>query len=309
LPQLDDPEYLERLSAEGRKWGGHLAVEAAREMHAWLDHPSVCGHYAARGFIEGRSWREWVSTHLGGPAARSMELGCGSGTVSQQLFSLGATTRIDGIDASPERIQEAESRRLAAKAPGGFVVGDANTVELEPGAYDLIVSAHSFHHFLELERVMDQVRRALTPRGLFILEEFVGPTQFQWTDAQIEVTRSLTALIPERYRILPWGAVKPYEGRPTVQDVVAASPFESIRSAEIVPQFERRFRMLERRNLGGTIQHLLYNGIMHNFVPGDPEAEHILGSVWGVEDHLVDAGLLPSDFQLLVGTRPGDARS
>lgn len=302
-------EYFEKLSAEGRKWGGRLAVEASREMEAWLDHPSVMAHYASRGFIEGASWKHWVVRRLAGPAARSMELGCGSAKLSVELHSLGVTREVEGVDASSERIQEAENRRTAARAPGKFAVGDVNNLVLEPERYDLIVSSHSFHHFLELESVMEQVTRALTPRGLFILEEFVGPTQFQWTDAQIDATRSLMALIPERYRMLRWGAVKPYEGRPTVEDVVATSPFESIRSAEIVPLFERHFRILHRRNLGGTIQHLLHNGIIHNFPPGEPRAERILRGIFEVEDALVDSGLLPSDFQLLIGACPSDSRS
>ncbi len=299
-----DPTYEARIAAEGKKWGGHLAVEASREMHAWIDHPSIQAHYASRMTIDGIPWRQWVVRSLGAPAARSMELGCGSGSLSLQLHALGSTRQIEGFDASPERIEEAEARRRAAGAAGGFRVEDANRVRLAPGAYDLIVSCHSFHHFQELEHVMVEVLEALTPGGLFILEEFVGPTQFQWTDRQIAITRDLMAAIPERYRMLRWGAVKPYEDRPTVADVVAASPFESIRSAEIVPLFERYFEILHRRKLGGTIQHLLYNGIMHNFPPGEPEAEAILSRVWKSEDALVDAGEVPSDFQLLVGRRP-----
>jgi SAM-dependent methyltransferase len=299
--------YDERLAREGRKWGDHLAVEAAHEVNAWIDHPSIQAHYAQRGLIDGLPWRRWVVGHLGGPAARSMELGCGSGSLSLQLYSLGSTRHIEGFDASPERIAEAEKRRRQAKAPGAFRVEDANRLKLEPGAYDLIVSSHSFHHFQELEHVMVEVLAALAPGGLFILEEFVGPTQFQWTDEQIVLTRELMVNIPESYRTLRWGAIKPYEGRPTVADVVAGSPFESIRSAEIGPLFERYFEILHRRNLGGTIQHLLYNGIAHNFPPGDPEADAILRRVWEREDALIDSGKLPSDFQLLVGQRPGDA--
>jgi len=303
LPEIETDEYSDRLAAEGRKWANHLAVEAAREMHAWLDHPSISAHCSLRGRIDGHPWREWIKYHFGGPAQRSMELGCGSAVLSLGLFRLGCTGMVEGVDASAERVREAEKRRVAAGVPGGFRVGDVNRVELSPGSYDLIVSSHSFHHFLELEHVMGQVAGALTPRGLFILEEFVGPTQFQWTDAQIDATRSIMNLIPEHYRMLRWGLVKPYEGRPTVEDVVAASPFESIRSADIAPLFEKHFRILHRRTLGGTIQHLLYNGIIHNFPPGDPEADAIVRGIFETEDALVDAGLLPSDFQLLVGGR------
>lgn len=299
-----DKTYLEQLSAEGRKWGGHLAVEAAHEMNAWLDHSLIGEHYFSRGLLDGVSWYEWVPRRLGGPAARSLELGCGSASLSLRLASAGATREVEGLDASAERIEQAENARKGRLVPGRFFVGDANCLSLEPDRYDLIVSAHSFHHFLELESVMTQVLRALTPRGLFILEEFVGPTQFQWTDAQIEVTKTLMSLIPERYRMLRWNAVKPHEGRPTVEAVVADSPFESIRSAEIVPLFERYFRVLHKKDLGGTIQHLLYNGIVHNFTPGDPEADALVRSIWTIEDAFVDTGMLPSDFQLLVGQRP-----
>src|SRR5205823_506886 len=167
---------------------------------------------------------------------------------------------------------EGERRRRESGIPGKFRVADSNISTLSPENYDLIFSAHSFHHFLELEHIMEQVNQALTPRGLFILEEFVGPTQFQWTDQQIDLVRSLMSLIPEWLRRLRWGAIKFMEGRPTVEDVVAASPFESIRSSEIFPLFQQYFEVAEVRKLGGTIQHLLYNGIVHNFLTVDDEA-------------------------------------
>ncbi len=299
-------DYQERLQAEGRKWGDHLAVEATHEMHAWIDHPSIQTHYESRSRIDGLPWRRWLARELGGPAERSLELGCGSGSLSLQLHRIGSTREVEGMDASPDRVREAEAAREKAGAPGHFRVEDCNRLRLEPNRYDLVVSSHSFHHFLELEHVMTQVLDAMTPHGLFILEEFVGPTQFQWTDQQIELTKALMALIPPRFRTLRRGEVKPYEGRPTVEEVVAASPFESIRSAEIGPLFERYFEVPHRKLLGGTIQHLLYNGIAHNFTPGDPEAEAILRAVWETEDALVDSGLLTSDFQLLVGRRPKD---
>jgi hypothetical protein len=95
--------------------------------------------------------------------------------------------------------------------------------------------------------------------------------------------------------------VKHAEGRPTPEEVVAVSPFESIRSAEILPLFERTFEVVVMRRLGGTLQHLLYNGIARNFWPLDAERERLMRAVVAIEDELVDGGLLPSDFMLLVG--------
>ena len=168
------------------------------------------------------------------------------------------------------------SRCGAPGIPGAFRVADSNAGELPANRYGLIFSCHSFHHFLRLEHIMEQVHRALTPAGFFVLEEFVGPTQFQWTDKQIALVRSLMLLVPERLRRFRWDAIKTFEGRPTPAEVAAISPFESIRSAEIYPLFRQYFDVVAVRKLGGTLQHLFHNGIAHNFVPGDAEAQACL---------------------------------
>jgi SAM-dependent methyltransferase len=300
---VSDPDYTSLLAAESRKWGDHLRVEASGDWHAWLDHPLISRHYRARGLLDGLPWETWAGRRLGHPAVRSLDLGCGSGLKSLAVFDAGSTRETHGIDISEERIAEAERMRSDHGIAGEFRVADVNTASLPPNTYDLIFSSHSLHHFLALEHVMAQVHDALTPDGLFILEEFVGPTQFQWTDRQIDVVRTLMALLPEELRRLRWGAVKPYEGRPAVKDVVAASPFESIRSAEIVPLFQRFFHVLELRPLGGTIQHLLYNGIIHNFTLSRGDATAYLQAIIDVEDAMIDSKMLPSDFMLLVGAR------
>jgi SAM-dependent methyltransferase len=300
---LKTTDYKAKAAAESRKWGAHLQVEARGEMNAWLDHPEVAAHYTRRGLIDGLEWKRWVSQSLGGPAARSLDLGCGAASRSLAVWEAGASACLEGVDISEERVAEGERLRREIEAPGRFWAEDVNALTLEPGRYDLIFSAHSFHHFLELEHVMEQVGKALAPRGLFILEEFVGPTQFQWTDLQMGLTAGLLQLLPEDLRRLRWGAVKHAEGRPTVEQVVAVSPFESIRSAEIVPLFEKYFDVVLIRNLGGTLQHLLYNGIVHNFWPMTDEAARGVNGIFAIEDQLIDSGLLPSDFMLLVGKR------
>ncbi|HYC62368.1 MAG TPA: class I SAM-dependent methyltransferase [Thermoanaerobaculia bacterium] len=305
---MSEPDYQSLLAAESRKWGDHLRVEASGEWHAWLDHPLISMHYRSRSLVEGLPWEVWAGRRLGQPATRSLDLGCGAGQKSLTVFESGSTAETHGIDISEERIAEAERMRIANKIPGEFRVADVNTASLPPETYDLIFSSHSLHHFVALEHVMSQVHDALTPDGLFILEEFVGPTQFQWTDRQIDLVRTLMEMLPEDLRMLRWGAVKPYEGRPEVKDVVAASPFESIRSSEIVPIFRRVFRVVELRPLGGTLQHLLYNGIVHNFTLDRADARAYVQAIIDVEDALIDSGMLPSDFMLLIGMRRDSLR-
>lgn len=295
-------DYAAKIAREAQHWGDRLAVEQTHR-NAWLDHPFINRHYRDRGFIDGLPWERWVVQRLGGACGRTLELGCGSAGRSLYLADMGMSRQIEGIDVSPDRVAAGERERISRNVPGGFRVEDVNAVRLPRAAYDLIFSCHSFHHFEKLEHVMAEVHEALTPNGVFVLEEFVGPTQFQWTDTQIALVRQLTALLPDRYRTFRWGVVKPYEGRPTPAEVVAVSPFESIRSGEIVPLFHRFFDVRTARPQGGTLQHLLYNGIIHNFGDTDTESLRYLKAIYQVEDALIDGGFIPSDFQLLVGRR------
>lgn len=298
-----DNDYSARLAAEMRKWGEHLKVEASGEWLSWIDHPIINHHYHQRALVDGLPWMQWVTKTLNGPAERSLDLGCGGGTSSIAVYASGASKYIEGLDLSEERIASAEDLRCQHQFPGEFRAADTNRVLLPENTYDLVFSVHSFHHFLELEHVMEQVHQALTPRGLFILEEFVGPTQFQWTDQQIDLVRSLISLVPERLRKFRWDAIKHLEGRPTPEEVVAVSPFESIRSADILPLFRKYFDVIVEKRLGGTIQHLFYNGIAHNFSPSDEDAVRCLHAIMAVEDALIDSQLLPSDFVLIIGKR------
>jgi GT2 family glycosyltransferase/SAM-dependent methyltransferase/glycosyltransferase involved in cell wall biosynthesis len=296
-------EYEQKILRENIKWGEHLKVEASGQWNAWLDHPLVLAHYQQRASMDGRRWEEWIKKYMDGPAEKSLDLGCGAGARSLFLWEAGSSRYIEGADVSRARVAEGEKRRQAMGAPGKFRVGDINRLGLPAQSYDLIFSCHSFHHFLELEMLMEQVSQGLTDRGLFVLEEFVGPTQFQWTDLQIKLTRELLSTLPASLRTFRDGRVKNEEGRPSVDQVVAASPFESIRSAEIWPLFQKHFEVVAVRKIGGTIQHLLYNGIIHNFSLDDQNASGHIQRIYEAEDSLIDSGEIPSDFLLIAGRR------
>jgi SAM-dependent methyltransferase len=297
------PTYDEQLSREGVKWGNETQTERTERWINWLQHPVILDHYVKKGLIDGQPWEQWVKTALGGPATKSLELGCGPAHGSLRIFSAGSSNYLEGLDVSEEAVEQGERSFASVGAPGKVWVGDVNQVQLAENSYDLIFACHSFHHFLNLEHVMAQVQRALTPRGLFILDEFTGPTQFQWTDQQLEMVRALLALLPDRLRQYPWQMRKDFEPRPTPAEVVAVSPFESIRSAEIYRLFQENFEVVVERSLGGTLQHLLYNNIAHNFDPDDPEANRIIHCVESIETKLIETGLLSADFMLLIGKR------
>lgn len=295
--------YDERMQQQGERWGAHY-LDPNRQWTAWLEHPLIGQHYArAMNDCDGVHWIEYIKAQAGGPAQCSLDLGCASGFRSLGIYDAGGSLCIEGVDISRDAIADAERQRQDRGIPGRFWQTDINTVTLAPNKYDLIFSCHAFHHFFELEHIMRQVGDALTHNGVFMLEEYVGPSQFQWTDEQMALVRALLALLPTHLRRFRWGEIKVEEIRMDPDVLDANSPFEAIRSADIVPLFEEHFDVVHRKSLGGTVQHLLYNGIIHNFDPEDAEACAYIEAIAGVEDSLIQSGLLGADFQLLLGRK------
>ncbi|HET8548828.1 MAG TPA: class I SAM-dependent methyltransferase [Bryobacteraceae bacterium] len=273
----------------------------------WLNHPRVAYHYHRKALVDGLSWQEWIVRRFGGPVPHALELGCGNGAAALALVRQGVAAHITGIDLEETRF--AESRASAAGALD-FIAGDINQLQLEPCRYDLVYALQSFHHFERLEEIMYQVSRALKPGGYFILDEFVGPARFQWTDLQLSLTAHILGLLPRHLRMYEHGIEKLAEARSTVEQVVAVCPSEAIRSDEIVNVFEHEFDVIQHRRLGGTLQHLLYSGIIHNFPDGDVNVDRMIDCIDGLETAMIETGMLGSDFALLIGTpvRPHSIR-
>jgi SAM-dependent methyltransferase len=288
-------------SVEVEHWSRFEQLARTGKRLLWINHPRVAGHYKRKSLLDGQPWRQWLLNQLDGPVETALELGCGHGAALAELVAGGFARTGVGLDLDASRFNEINGGNQSLS----FIAGDVNDVELDEGRYDLIYALQSFHHFEALDHIMQQVNRALTPRGYFILDEYVGPPRFQWTDLQLAVTSHLLCLMPRHLRMYDHGIEKRAEGRSTPEQVIAVCPSEAIRSDEIVPAFYRHFHVVHHNELGGTIQHLLYSGIIHNFPDDAEEIDILIDSVDAIETLMIKNRVLTSDFVLLAGRKRG----
>lgn len=236
------------------------------------------------------------------PVASALTVGCGGGDLERGLCQYGFALHHDAIDVSPVSIEKA----VAAAREAGFghlryTVGDGNAIRLERASYDVVFGVHSIHHLLELEHVFGQIAGALRPDGLLFMNEFVGPTRFQWTDRQLEVVNGLLRALPEKLRVsVVDGRVKREMRRPTVEEMLATDPSEAIRSGEILRAAETFFEILEVRPYGGTVLQLLLDDIAGNFAGPEEEVGLLLDALCDLEWALIRSGDLPSDFAVVI---------
>jgi SAM-dependent methyltransferase len=295
-----------------RLWGDKATAEdlGKRKFVNWMVHPYIDKHYINKK-ISGSSEINWVDyvqkKYISHPLQLGLNLGCGDGSLERYALRIGVCQKFEAFDVAEGGIDiaRAEAVNLGIAANITYEVKDINSICLEESKYDIGFASMSAHHIGELEHVFSEVRKALKPSGVFVLNEFVGPTQFQWTDQQLVIMNDLLEILPGKYRtnISSPGHVKDKIYKPSVTEMNSYDPSEAIRSAEIIPLLPRYFNILEKIDYGGTILHILLQDIVGNFDPENEEDLAILKLLTYFEEILIRSNVLPSDFALIVAQK------
>ena len=202
------------------------------------------------------------------PRGLGLSLGSGDGRLEIAAVELGVCERIVGVDISPERVRRARERvpeHLRSRVT--FVVENLETYRPRE-TFDVIFAKAVLHHIEDLEGWCSAFNTLLGPEGLLYVDDFIGPSRFQWTDSQLYVINRLLDALPQRLRrdlVLADGTPRPSAGRPDIEAFVAADPSEAIRSHDIGFVLERQLEPLELRDYGGALYHQFFNRLMGNF--------------------------------------------
>ncbi|MFQ5420869.1 MAG: corrinoid protein-associated methyltransferase CpaM, partial [Anaerolineae bacterium] len=113
------------------------------------------------------------------PGMRVLEIGCGTGTLTQMMAGRGA--QVTGIDASPIMLAEAEAKMAAAGLAEQVTLHqmDATQIgdQLEAGVFDLIVSTLVFSELMPETQayVLESCGRLLAENGRLLIADEVIP--------------------------------------------------------------------------------------------------------------------------------------
>ena len=124
------------------------------------------------------------------PGSRILDVGCGSGWLSEYFARLGYIVK--GIDISPDLIQMSEER--VARVPYGadhetplrcsFAVHDAEAAPL-PEKFDAILCYDSLHHFEDERAVVNNLAAMLDVGGLLFILEGERPAAGSPSEAEL----------------------------------------------------------------------------------------------------------------------------
>ncbi|MDQ3009676.1 MAG: class I SAM-dependent methyltransferase [Acidobacteriota bacterium] len=287
-------------------FSGNLEELISRQTY-WLAIPEVQERYNR--LATGGRHDDWIafclSEYLSGalPVERMLSIGCGQGDLELGLASHNAFREFDAFDIAEGAISAARARAKDAGVLNvNFEVQDVNRLTLAANRYDAAWFNMSLHHIEALEHVCGQVSQALKPGGFLFVNEYVGPSRFDFSARQKEVLDLVNRLLPKKYRRVP-PPLQQYRDSPPVPDPAEVSrvdPSEAVRSSDILKVLPQFFDIQTCHPIGGTILQFLLGTIAWNFRTEDPDSIKVLKMLFTIEETLIEVGDLQSDFALIV---------
>ncbi|MBI4320003.1 MAG: class I SAM-dependent methyltransferase [Chloroflexi bacterium] len=211
------------------------------EAHVGDEMERVCGV---------RTLYQYVARHVG-QGKRVSILGIGSGSCGNELDGIaplllkqGCQIELTCIDIDSELLKQGQE---AAEKMGIPFCGrelDANTMELEPDRYDVVVAYTVLHHFVNLDYIAAEINKCLRKDGIFVTVDIPTRNGYLMWDETCEIVNTLWKLLPPRFKI----DHTRYEV-PTYADTYeninySVGSFECINSEAIIPALRSRMTEL-----------------------------------------------------------------
>jgi len=285
-------------------WSRRHGDPSVEKHDNFLSHPLVQAYISIRAFGSITPHLDAVTVALRErtrPGSRVLSIGCGAAGKERVLARALPDRRFEAMDLAGD-VLDAARAEIAKEGLSNLELwrGDFNALSLEAERYDVVLGLGAIHHVEALERFWEQVRRALTPGGWLLAQEYVGPSRFQWTDAQIALgTRALKTLVPDR--------LKPHHAsveRIPVQAMIDGDPSEAVRSSELLSTMEAAG--LKRVAFVGAGGSLLQPVTMHQIDAYDPQSwedNAVLSALFREEDRAIRAGEIQHDFAMFTAQR------
>lgn len=258
--------------------------------------------------ISGNLKKDWVTYVIENYLSKAkgtyvgLSLGCGIGILERQIQQNGIFKKLDAYDFAKGAIKQAKTLAKKEKLKINYKVDDLNKLRLKKNTYDFIFANSVLHHLENLEFVIDQMDRALVSNGAIFVSEYVGPSQFQYTEEQVKIINNILELLSDVYRkrVTDPNLPKPLFIPPTKEFMNMNDPSEAIRSSEIVSLLKKKFDVVEHKDFGGTILHMLLQDIAGNFNSEDPRDVTVVKLLIYFEEYLIKSKILKSDFIFLI---------
>lgn len=188
------------------------------------------------------------------PLQNCLSFGCGGGDVERQFAAKNAFIHCDGYEDTGEyEIKRAvEKARMYNLQHISYHTVDMNHLVLPQNNYDAVWVNGALHHIENLEYVCHQIRQSLRTNGLLILNEYIGPSRFQFSQDQKNLINNCLQLLPVELRIIQARKLRERNHilRDKGLDWFVHRFIDKIREGNLLETIFRRFHVIKSKILG-----------------------------------------------------------
>jgi SAM-dependent methyltransferase len=205
---------------------------------------------------------------------------------------------IECIDLNRRMLERGAADARAAGLEGSMRFTQADFNKWTPARrYDAIVANQSLHHGLALEHLLDAIRGALAPNGLFVTSDMIGRNGHQrWPEARAIVDEFWTELPSAYRRNLQLGR---HEERFLDWDC-AGDGFEGIRAQDVLPLLIERFAFDLFIAFGNVIDPFIDRSFGHHFDANNARDRDFIDRVHARDEAEIAAGRLTPTHMMAV---------
>ena len=110
----------------------------------------------------------WFDRHIDWTGKRVLDLGCAGGFMAEAIHDRGA--HVTGIDPAEDAIAAARAHAETTNRTILYDTGMGEDLPYEDADFDAVVCVDVLEHVRDLDRVLSEVARVLSPSGLFLFD-------------------------------------------------------------------------------------------------------------------------------------------
>jgi len=283
------------------------AGETGPKRIRWWESPLIRRHYnrtvsgfedeglpaVAQRIANGRVFNEGVS------------VGCGTGWKEMELIQRGLVKYFHLFELSDVRIKQGLelARRLNMEDRVVFRSDDCFK-SFNDNSVDFVHWNNSLHHMMDVDRAVHWSHAILREDGMFYLDDFVGPSLFQWSDKSLSLANRIRSVLPDRYLVSPY---HPGEKgvllsrtltRPNPDKLRKRDPSEAVQSDLIIGCVKKYFPGVKITFTGGVVYSLGLEDVIHN-VDEENEYDRVILNLLMMMDELCTGN---RDYESLYAT-------
>ena len=253
----------EKLVVAAAKWDADHGGQRVSSAWSWWNEPAIANYLAK--LLCGEPCTRVEDVPVVGiqkhcmpdiPFAHAISVGCGAGNKEIALLQSGIAKHFTVYDISKEALNQVRMRAEKAGIADSVRLVCADALQSERGTFDMVYWDNALHHMRNVFAALAWSRDRLKRGGTLVVNDFVGPSRFQWDEELLAVCNEMVRC----FNVPP-------TCRTDAKELARIDPTEAADSGRIHEALLRYFPDALWIPLGGALYFVGFTGKPVRFTP------------------------------------------